>query len=442
MLIIIIALAVTVVGLTTILWSTAGLLRLVTEVSLYPKEPARGRKNLIAGRDYPDYSQVAVLIAAHNEELVIAKTLQSVLALLPATQIFVASDGSTDKTAGIVRSFGAQVISLNPNRGKAGALAAAVEHFQLDSGFEVVMLLDADTQLSPDYFSTGLPQFADPQVVAVAGRARTIFDPAPATLMGKVLVAYRERLYQFVQVLVKYGQAAKKANVVNIVPGFASMYRARILPEIDIAAEGLTIEDFNMTFEVHAKKLGRVAFHPGAAVAYTQDPDNLGDYINQVRRWTLGYWQTVRRHGLHIGKFWAVQALYIVELVSCSLFFLLLLPALLVSAAAEVALNFWADPNGVITTLSGVLPPYALLLGLLIPELLLTLFAVVMTRRMSYLWMAPLFPFLRVVDSYLCIATLIRSLRSGSTGIWNSPTRRFLPPAISDQGETFYDDAR
>ena len=69
-----------------------------------------------------------------------------------------------------------------------------------------------------------------------------------------------------------------------------------------------------MTFEIHAKKLGRIAFHPSAAVAYTQDPDNLQDYTRQVRRWILGFWQTVRRHRLQAGKFWFVLVFYIIEL--------------------------------------------------------------------------------------------------------------------------------
>jgi poly-beta-1,6-N-acetyl-D-glucosamine synthase len=64
---------------------------------------------------------------------------------------------------------------LHPNRGKAGALAAGIERFALRERFEVVMLLDADTAPAPDYLQTGLPQFDDPDVVAVVGRAATVW---------------------------------------------------------------------------------------------------------------------------------------------------------------------------------------------------------------------------------------------------------------------------
>lgn len=136
--------------------------------------------------------------------------------------------------------------------------------------------------------------------------------------MRRFLFAYRERLYAAVQLLMKYGQGAGAANVVNIVPGFASMYRTRIVREIDVDAPEPRIEDFNMTFEVHAKKLGRIEFHPSAAVAYTQDPDNLRDYTRQVRRWTLGFGQTVRRHGWNRGQFWVVLYVHVLELISAS----------------------------------------------------------------------------------------------------------------------------
>ena len=411
--------AITILGITTVLWSSVGLVRVLTERPL-----RRQRLHLVRGIDYPDISQVAVLIAAHNEELVINKTIMSAAALVPASQIFVASDGSTDGTASLVRSAGAHVVELNPNRGKAGALSAAIDHFELARNFEVVMLLDADTQLAPDYFTTGLPMFNDKNVVAVAGRARTLLDPTPSSLMGKILVAYRERLYQVVQVLIKFGQAAPKINVVSIVPGFASMYRTRILHQIDIAAKGLTIEDFNMTFEVHAKKLGRIAFHPGAAVAYTQDPDNIRDYARQVRRWTLGFWQTVRRHGFRKGKFWFTVGLYVFELISSSFMLLVLVPAMLISSLAGVLLANISEPSPVLFHLSGVMPPYLILFGVFVPDLLLPAFAAFMTRRISYLLMAPAFPFMRILDSYLCVATLIKAFTSTSSGLWVSPVRR------------------
>jgi biofilm PGA synthesis N-glycosyltransferase PgaC len=451
---------VMVLGVSTIFWSFIGLMRLVGEE--YDRRRGAGRALSLAGirgwlaggghasrapqvtshygpgraatidrahgrhranpvRVLP--SSVAVLVAAHNEALVIRETIQAAAALVPLRNIHVVSDMSTDDTAAIARRAGVKVLELEPNRGKAGALAAGIAHFDLCRKFKVVMLLDADTRPAADYLETGLPMFSDPTVVAVAGRAKSIMTPAAPTALGRFLVAYRERLYIVVQLLFKYGQAAKGANVVSIVPGFASMYRTSALAKIDVLAPGLVIEDFNMTFEIHAKKLGRIAFHPSAAVAYTQDPDTFRDYTKQVRRWILGFWQTVRRHRLQLGKFWLVLVFYIIETVVSCVFFVLLIPMLLLSfvAAAQVQLgNASAD----MTVVAGLLRPQDVLLGVFLPDLLLTIIAALSLHRPGFLLMAPLFPLMRILDAGICLMMLPRAFFAASSGVWTSPARR------------------
>lgn len=400
------------VGVSTPFWSAVGVARLLRR-----PVPAWARGPM------PDRSTVAVLIAAHDEELVLANTLRSAATQVDPSQVFVASDGSTDGTAAIARRFGANVLELHPNRGKAGALAAAIEHFHLADRFEVVMLLDADTVLAADYLDTGLPMFSEADVVAVAGTAATRRDSRPSGLVGRVLVAYRERVYIVFQYLQKFGQAARHANVVAIVPGFASMYRTRVLGDIDITAEGLAIEDFNMTFEVHAKGLGRIAFRPGAAIAYTQDPDTLRDYAKQIRRWNLGFWQTLRRHRLGFRRFGFAVAMFVAELLTSSVMMLAILPALAVAGVAGLL-----DLAGIGGTVPGrileVDPVLGIVGGVLLPDYALTLLVAVVARRPVYVVFGFVFPLLRILDSFLCLAALVLAFRSGSSGVWHSPTRR------------------
>ncbi|MHC6220037.1 glycosyltransferase family 2 protein [Arthrobacter sp. MMS24-S77] len=439
---------VLVLGISTIFWSFAGLLRLASEQSWRIQvwsNRIRGWISLLRGggvpaqrrqrarhrskgvRIYP--SNVAVLVAAHNEALVIRETILAASVLVPRRNIHIISDMSTDDTAAIARAAGVKVLELEPNRGKAGALAAGIAHFDLCKRFKVVMLLDADTRPTPDYLETGLPLFSDPTVVAVAGRAKSIMSPPSPTAIGRFLVAYRERLYIVVQLLLKYGQAARGANVVSIVPGFASMYRTSALAEIQVLAPGLVIEDFNMTFEIHAKKLGRIAFHPSAAVAYTQDPDNLKDYIKQVRRWILGFWQTVRRHGLQFGRFWFVLGLYIVELVASCIFFVLLVPAFLLSSIAAVEVWILGNRSDVFVFLSGVLRPQDVLIGVFLPDFFLTILAAITMRSPRLLLMAPLFPLMRILDAIICLQVLPRAYSARSSGVWVSPVRRIQRPS-------------
>ncbi|MDR5698290.1 glycosyltransferase family 2 protein [Agromyces aerolatus] len=410
-------LVILMVGVNTLLWASAGALRYLRSRAVEPAPVATGR------RIEPD--RVAVLIPAHNEELVIGDTISSACTQVRADQVFVASDGSTDGTSDLARAAGANVLDLDPNRGKAGAIVAAIEHFELIRRFDVVLLLDADTRLHVDYLASGLPAFDDPGVVAVAGRATTTTDPPPATRFGRLLLAYRERFYVVVQYLLKYGQASRPANVVSIVPGFASMYRTSVLAEIDINAPGLVIEDFNMTFELHAKRLGRIDFRPNAAVARTQDPDTFEDYVKQMRRWTLGFWQTVRRHRARRDRFWAALTLYIVELVVSSAMLLLMIGLLLAAGGVWA----WSAVTGDIGPMDGlwrVAPPVAILLGIYIPDLLLTIAAVIASRRPGYFAYAIVFPVLRAVDAAICLRSLGEAVtgRRIASGRWTSPTRR------------------
>jgi biofilm PGA synthesis N-glycosyltransferase PgaC len=404
-----------VVGLGTLFWGSAGVARGVA-----------GATRRVPGSYRPalDRSAVAIVIAAHNEELVIEKTLVSAMAQVPISQVYVASDGSSDATSELAMRRGANVLDLNPNWGKAGAIVAAIEHFDLVERYDVVMLLDADTVLDADYMDSGLPLFDDPEVVAVAGRASTIFHPAPATLIGRILVTYRQRVYIAVQYLLKYGQASRHVNVVSIVPGFASMYRTRVIHAIDIDAPGLSIEDYNMTFEIHAKSLGRIAFNPRAAVARTQDPDTLRDYSKQVRRWSLGFWQTLFRHGWHARVFFVVAWLSVIELLIACLMLVLVPPVAVLSGVSELFVGWGLDSTGDLREFSTILPAGILALGILVPDLVLSIVTAVLTRNGRFLIYAPIFPLLRILDAILCLVALRRALGGSSSGVWQSPQRR------------------
>lgn len=419
-----IVLAVMALGVNTLVWGGAGIVRCFAERRAGRCAPRPAG----SGRDAVGREDVAVLMAAHNEDAVLGDALDAVMDLVEPRQVHVVSDGSTDGTAALARGRGARVLELTPNRGKAGALAAGIGHFGLSRDYRVVLLLDADTRLSSEYLDTGLPAFDDPAVAAVAGCARTMPDPPSHRRWGRVLLAYRERLYIAVQWLFKYGQAAAPVDVVPIVPGFASMYRAEVIDRIEVAATGLVIEDFNMTFEVHAKRLGRIAFHPYRAVARTQDPVGMRDYVRQVQRWMLGFWQTLRRHGLIRGRFGVAVAVYVTELIAASVLLLLLAPLAVVWAAVAAGHALGAGDWAVVQDVVGVFPPHLVAPGVLIADYALTVLAAAVARRPAYLVLGLAFPLLRMLDAALCLKSLALAFRSRSDGRWTSPGRRAMQP--------------
>ncbi|NYF12061.1 cellulose synthase/poly-beta-1,6-N-acetylglucosamine synthase-like glycosyltransferase [Pseudoclavibacter sp. JAI123] len=436
---VLVTLLLTTFSLSTVVWSIAGLARVASKARRGAVQPAEHPSGASAHPAAPTPARrlvpadVAILIAAHNESLVISDTIRSAASQVPLSNVFIASDGSSDDTVAIGERAGASVLDLFPNRGKAGALTAAIEHFALRDRFEVVLLLDADTQLRGNYLTTGLPLFDEPDVVAVAGRATTVPYPRPTTRMGRLLTDHRERVYVFVQYLQKYGQAARGANAVTIVPGFASMYRTSVLEHVDIAAKGLTIEDYNMTFEVHAKRLGRIAFDPGCAIAETQDPVTLREYTSQMRRWSLGFWQTIRRHGMHQGVFWTSLFVGVVEVLFGSVVLALILPAFLISLLAWLSVEVWAmggETAQLAAAIAGTLPPIIIAAGLLVPDAIMTLIVAFITGQRPHAT-ALLFPFVRILDALICLRALVDAYLRPSDGRWRSPTRRAFSEAHS-----------
>ncbi|MBV9241750.1 MAG: glycosyltransferase family 2 protein [Acidobacteria bacterium] len=115
---------------------------------------------------------VTVLITAFNEEAAIRHKLENTLAIdypQEKLEILVASDGSTDGTDNIVRSYqdrGVKLLRVEGRQGKTATQNAAVEQ----ATGEIILFSDATTDYSPDVFQKILPAFADGTVGCVAGR--------------------------------------------------------------------------------------------------------------------------------------------------------------------------------------------------------------------------------------------------------------------------------
>ncbi|MET9634490.1 glycosyltransferase family 2 protein [Lentzea sp. NPDC006480] len=406
-------LVVAVLGVNFTLWGTVGLLRVLA---------SRGRADTRPPARLT-VDDVAVLMAAHNEELVITDSLESVAKLLPRHNIHVVSDGSHDHTVELARSQGVHVIETASNIGKAGALEEGIRRFGLAEKYEAVLLLDADTRLESDYFEHSLPFFDDDRIVSVAGCAASDWSTPPRTTLGALLVTHRARVYALTQRLLKFGQTWQPTNATFIVPGFASMYRTRVLPSIKIDQPGLVIEDFNMTFEVYRQRLGKVGFSLAARAA-TQDPDTFDDYLKQTRRWALGFWQSVRRHRPRLDLFSAMLVVYVLEVLVSSLL-LVVAPVLLVLLLLPEVIPELAD-WGVSAVISEYVNPRSILLGVLLPDLVLTVGVAIAERRARYLLFAPFYVPMRVVDAVTALRTLPRAWLEHSTGRWVSPARRKL----------------
>lgn len=377
------------------------------------------------GASAPEEISLAVIIPAHDEEPVIGGAIASAMRLFNRWDVYVVSDSSQDSTAEIAAKNGVNVLELLSNRGKAGAIEAVIEEFALTENYDGVLILDADTELDAGYVEGARRQLADPSVAAVAGFVVSEWKPRERTFVGRMISAYRDRLYFMLQYLMRFGQTWRHVNTAFIVPGFASVYRSRALKEIDVNPKGLVIEDFNMTFEVHHKRLGRVSMNPDTK-AFSQDPFTFRDYYKQVTRWTLGFWQTVRRHKVWLSLFWACLGLYILEVVLVSLLLLVAVALGLfvllgtVGGEAVLGLPLLGEAFAAVTAF---LPLLAIGIGLFIPDYMLTCLMAAIRRRPSYLLYGLLFLPIRLVDAYLALRLIPKAWTTESDGRWSSPNR-------------------
>ena len=154
-------------GLAWVAYATVGYLVLLLVVSRFVRRPT------VQADITPS---VSLLIAARNEEGVIAGKLGNSLALdYPSDrlQIIVVSDRSTDGTDEIVSGFadrGVILSRVSDGQGKVNALNATVP---LATG-EVVVVSDADSTYAPDAVRKLVRNFADPEVGAVTGEERRV----------------------------------------------------------------------------------------------------------------------------------------------------------------------------------------------------------------------------------------------------------------------------
>lgn len=230
--------------------------------------------------------KLALLLPGHNEELIIETTIKSAIAAGQSKiDIYVVDDCSSDETR--VKALAAlgpdHVLSVGRS-GKALAVQKAIKHFKLAERYEWVHVADADSVFGADYFRIYKKNLdADKYVVALG---------FVQSLRGNWISKYRAFTYTYSQHV--YRRFQSYLGMISVFPGPITCFNTRILDQLDFDSDSLT-EDFDITLQVHRKKLGKIKFIP-RAVNYTQDPQTLDDFIKQNLRWQRGFWQGMLKY--------------------------------------------------------------------------------------------------------------------------------------------------
>ncbi len=235
-----------------------------------------------------DHPGVSILIPAYNEQENIAATVESVIRTsYPRREIIVIDDGSSDNTSseveGVIRAYPNDHVRLVriENGGKARALNIGLEHAQYD----IIIVLDADAVLGKEAIWHFTKHFADERVGAVAGKVCT-------TGSSSLLDLFQTLEYAVGQNIDK--RAFSTVGAVGVVPGPAGAWRRSRLHELGGFKTDTLAEDQDMTLTV--LRSGARIVYEEEAVAYTETPHNVKNFLKQRFRWVYGTMQCFWKH--------------------------------------------------------------------------------------------------------------------------------------------------
>ncbi len=276
---------------------------------------------------------LTVVVPAYNEAASIADTIRSIQAqTLPARQIIIIDDFSTDNTGEIARSLGATVIRPPRNTGSK----AAAQNFALPLvNTEFIMAIDADTTLAPDGIEKLMAGLDDPDVAAACGfviprHVNTLWE------RGR----YVEYLFAFT--FYKPIQDYYKKPLIS--SGCFSVYRTDVLLQHGGWNTRTVAEDMDLTWSFYQSGHG-VRFVP-EAVCYPIEPHNFRFMGKQLNRWSHGFVQNVRLHWrgvLQLPFLRATVAVALWDAAFASIVFLFILPLLAIFASPIFLLAYVFD---------------------------------------------------------------------------------------------------
>jgi cellulose synthase/poly-beta-1,6-N-acetylglucosamine synthase-like glycosyltransferase len=227
---------------------------------------------------------VSLLIAAHNEEKVIARRIANALALdypPERLEIVIASDGSSDTTARIVSSVADRRIRLLQSpirRGKASVLNAAFRAVRGD----IVLLSDANTFTDRDAVRHIVRWFADSRVGIVCGRL-VLTDPATGRNVDSLYWRYETFLKRC------------EGRLGALLGANGAIYAVR--RSIFTGIRNDTIVDDLVIPLITRLRSGCSIVYDHTAVAYEETPHDLGAEFNRRSRIGAGGFQSIVRLG-------------------------------------------------------------------------------------------------------------------------------------------------
>lgn len=311
-------------------YSTFLFLAVVVGASTLYQTRQRTRLKNVLEKNY--YVPVTIIVPAYNEELTVADTVRSLLALDYTTyEIVVVDDGSRDNTSqALIDAFHMhpirqpirrqvpcrreefiytsleQKVPLTLVRKKNGGKADALNMGINLSQYPYFICIDADSVLQYDSLREIVrPVLEDDHVIAVGGsvrpcngvkleNGRVMKYRLPRNILACMQVLEYDRSFLAARILFD------KFNGSLIISGAFGLFKKDIVIACGGYDRSTMGEDMELVVKMHEFCLAnvlpyRIRYATGA-ICWTQAPERLKDLCTQRRRWHLGLFQSMTRH--------------------------------------------------------------------------------------------------------------------------------------------------
>jgi len=269
-----------------------------------------------------DLPRITILVPAHNEEMVIERTIEHLLGLNYPTDrlgVLVIDDASTDKTLEILRRLEKldsrlRIYHRSPEvggRGKAAALNAVLPYIESD----FIAIYDADNCPEPDALKLLMARFMiNPDLGAVVGKFRT------GNKRKNILTRFINIEGLCFQNVVQSGRW--QILGVAALSGTNYIIRRQVLEALGGWDEEALAEDSELSIRMYQHGY-QIAFVPYSA-SWEQEPETFKVWVKQRTRWARGnnyaIAKLVRNFRASQSKCQAIEMLFTLLVPYCFLF--------------------------------------------------------------------------------------------------------------------------
>jgi len=241
-------------------------------------------------KNYTPKNKFALLIAAHNEEVVIGSLIESMLKLdypRDMYDIFVIADNCTDDTAKIGKGYGVNVCErfAKDKRGKGYALEwMFAKLFKMEKKYDAVAIFDADNLVHKNFLKEINSKMQDGYKV-VQGYIDSK-NPEDSWIAASYSISFwtQNRMFQL---------ARSNVGFSNQIGGTGFAVETSTLKKLGWGATCLTEDlEFTCKLVLNGEKVGWA--HD--AIIYDEKPLKLGQSWTQRKRWMQGFTDVASRY--------------------------------------------------------------------------------------------------------------------------------------------------